>query len=95
MQHQVLADQARRVGEPVGKPCRGRSEQQAGRADPVAGHDHDLGRLEVLAPVGVVVDRAGGHAVLVRGDLAYPAARAQLNAGADGERPVGDVGAGL
>ena len=47
------------------------------------------------APVGVVVDRAGRHAVLVGGDLAHPAARAQLDAGADRQRPVGDVGAGL
>ena len=95
MQHQVLADQPRGVGEPVGKPRRRRIQQQARRADAVAGQDHDLGRLELLAPVGVVVDRAGGHAVLVGGDLAHPAARAQLDAGADSERPVGDVGAGL
>ena len=95
MQHQVLADQAGGVGEPVGKPRRRRVQQQARRADAVAGQDHDLGRLELLAPVGVVVDRAGRHAVLVGGDLAHPAARAQLDAGADRERPVGDVGAGL
>ena len=49
----------------------------------------------MLLAVGVVVDRAGRHAVLVGRDLAHPAARAQLDAGADGERPVGDVGAGL
>ena len=33
--------------------------------------------------------------MLVGGDLAHPAARAQLDAGADRRRPIGDVGAGL
>ena len=95
VQHQVLADQAAGIGQPVGKPRRCRIEQQARRADAVAGHDDHLGRLKSLHPVGVVVDRAGGHAVFVGGDLAHPAARAQFDTGADGMRPVGDVGARL
>ena len=49
----------------------------------------------MLVALGVVIDRAGGHAVLVDGDLAHPAQRAQLDAGADRQRPIGDVGRGL
>jgi hypothetical protein len=83
MEHQVLADQAAGIGQPVGKARRRRIQQQPRRADAVAGDDDDLGRLEVLDPVGVVIDHAGGHAVFVGGDLAHPAARAQFHAGAD------------
>ena len=61
----------------------------------VAGEDDDLGRLELLDAIGVVIDHARRHAVFVGGDLAHPAARAQLDAGADGGGPVGDVGARL
>ena len=95
MEHQVLADQTAGIGQPVGKPRRRRIEQQARRADAVAGQDDHLRRLEPLHPVGVVIDRARGHAVFVGGDFAHPAARAQFDPGADGMRPVGDVGARL
>ena len=95
MKHQVLADQPAGIGQPVGKPPRCRIEQQARRAHPVAGHDDHLGRLEPLHTVGVVIDHAGRHAVLVGGDLPHPAARAQFHPGADRMRPIGDVGARL
>ena len=52
-------------------------------------------RLEPLHPVRVVVDDAGGHALLVGGDLAHAAARAQLHPGAQRMRPIGDVDARL
>src|SRR6266446_9863774 len=47
------------------------------------------------SPPGVVIDNAGGHAVLVDRDFADPAQRAQFDAGADRMRPIGDVGTGL
>src|SRR6185503_5790315 len=63
--------------------------------DAVAGHDHQLGRLEMLGAVAVVIDDAARQPVVAGRDLAHPAARAQLDARPDRQRPVGDVGAGL
>ena len=95
MQHQVPADLAAGIGQPVGKPAGGGVQQQARRADAVAGQDHHFRRLEPFHTIGIVVDRAGGHAVFVGGDLPHPAARAQFHAGANRLRPVGDIDAGL
>ena len=95
VKHQVLADQAARIGDAVGEFRRNRVQHQPRRADAVAGEDHDFGGLKMLPPLGVVIDHAGGHAVLVNGDFADPAHRAQFDAGADRERPIGDVGGGL
>ena len=95
VEHQVLADQPDGIGDAVGEFRRHRIQHQARRADAVAGEDDDFGRLEMLLALGVVIDHAGGHAVLVDRDLANPAARAQLDAGADRMRPIGDVGRGL
>ena len=95
MQHQVPADQTAGIGQPVREPRGRRIQQQARRADAVAGQDDHLRRLKPLHPVGVVIDRARRHAVLVGGDLPHPAARAQFDPGADGMRPIGDVGARL
>ena len=80
---------------PFGKLSRDRVQHQPRRADAVAGDDDDFGRLEMLLAFAVVVDDAGRHAVLVERDLADAAERAQLDAGADRMRPIGDVGRGL
>jgi choline dehydrogenase-like flavoprotein len=48
-----------------------------------------------LEPFYIVIHGARRHAMLIGGDLADSAARAQLYPGADGERPVGNVGACL
>ena len=95
MQHQVLADQAAGIGQSVGKPRRCRVQQKPRRADAVAGDDDHFGWLEPLDPVGIVIDRARGHALRVGGDFPHPAARTQFYPGADGVRPVGDIDAGF
>ncbi len=95
MEHQVLADQAGRIGEPVRETAGDRVQQQPRRADAIAGDDNDLGRLELLDAVLVVVDDARSHAVLVGQDLAHPAMRLDLDARADRVRPIGDVSRGL
>ena len=95
MKHQVLADQAAGIGDTVGEFRRYRVQHQARRADAVAGEDDDFGGLKLLLALGIIIDHAGGHAVCVDRDLANPAHRAQLDAGADRMRPIGDVGAGL
>ena len=92
MQHQILADESGRIGDAVRKLPRDRVQHQARRADAVAGDDHDLGRLEVLLSLAIVVDDARRHAVLVERDLADAAAGAQFDAGAERMRPVGNVG---
>ena len=95
VEHEVLADKAAGIGDAVGK-FRGLGVQQnARRADTVAGHDHDLGRLEHLFVIGVVIDGAGGHALFVDRDFPHPAARPDFDARPDRLRPIGDVGAGL
>ena len=95
MQHQVLADQPGAVGQAVGKARRTRIEQQARGAHAVAREHHHFGALAALHALRVVVDDAGGHVVVIDQNFAYPAAGAQLDAGAPGHRPVGDVGAAL
>ena len=95
VKHQVLADQPRRIGDTVGKFRRHRIQHQPRRADAVAGEDDDFGGLKLLLALGVVIDHAGSHAVFVDRDFTHPAARAQLDAGADRERPIGDVGRGF
>ena len=95
MEHQVLADKPAGIGQPVGEAAGGGVQQQPRRADAVAGEDDDLRRLELLDAVDVVVDHARRHAVFAGGDLAHAAVGPKLDAGADGMRPVGDVGARL
>ena len=95
MEHQVLADQAGRIGQPVREAAGDRVQQQPRRADAVAGDDDDLGRLELLDAVLVVIDDARGHAVLVGQDLAHAAMGLELDAGADRVRPIGNVGRGF
>jgi hypothetical protein len=70
-------------------------KQQPRRPDAVAGHDDDLGRLELCDTVRVVIHRAGRHAVFVGRDLSHPAVRPQLHAGAERLRPIGNVSAGF
>ena len=95
VEHQVAADEAGGVGDAVGE-LRGFAVQHDARgADGVAGHDDDVGADEAFAAVAVVVDDAVGHAVVADRDFAHAGAGAQFHAGADGVRPVGDVGAGL
>ena len=62
VQHEALADEARRVREPVGEPVRGREEQEPGGADAVAGDDDDVRRLELLLALAVDVDGARSRA---------------------------------
>ena len=95
MEHQVLAEQPAGIGQAVGESAGGGVQQQPRCADAVAGDDDDLGRLELLDAVDVVIDHAGRHAVFAGGDLAHAAIGAQFDTGADGVRPVGDVGARL
>ena len=58
VEHQVLANQPGRIRKPVREPARDRVQQQPRRADAVAGDDDDLGRLELLDALLVVVDDA-------------------------------------
>ena len=95
MEHQVLAHQPAGIGQAIGEAPGGGVQQQPRRADAVAGEDDDFRRLELLDAVGVVIDHARRHAVLAGDDLAHAAVGAQLDAGADGMRPIGDVGARL
>src|SRR5205814_10460842 len=57
-------------------------------------HDH-MSALKSLDPLGVVINDAGCHALLVRRDLAHPAMRAQFDAGALRGGPIRDVRARL
>jgi hypothetical protein len=95
VEHEVAADEAARVGEPVRELLRARVQQKPRRADAVARHHHHLGALSVLHPVGVVVDHAVRHAVRANGDLAHPTAGLEADAASHRRGPVGDVGARL
>src|SRR5882757_4481082 len=95
MEHQVLADQSAGIGKPVRKASGGRIQEQPRRADAVTGDHNDFGGLKLLDAILVVIHDAGCHALLIGGDLAHPAMRAKLGAGAQRHRPVGDVGARL
>ena len=95
MEHEVLADLPAAVGEPVRMLLRRRIQQQARRADAVAGQHDDM-RLDLhLITIGIVVDRPRRHAVLTDRDLAHPAMGPQFHASPQRVRPVGDVGAAL
>ena len=83
------------MASPFGKAAGGGVQQQTRRADPVAGEDDDLCRLELLDAVDVIVNHAHRHAVFAGGDLAHAAVGPKLDSGADGMWPVGDVGARL
>src|SRR5438874_6477075 len=54
-----------------------------------------MSALKSLDPLGVVINDAGYHAVLVRRDLAHPAMRAQFDAGALRGGPIRNVRARL
>ena len=95
MEHEVLADEAAAVGEAVRELRRGGVEQDAGGADAVAGEHHHLCALMLFLAVFVVVDHAVRHAVGVDRDLAHPATRPEFHAAAQGDGPIGDVGARL
>ena len=95
MEHQVLAHEPAGIGQPVGEATGGGVQQQPRRADAVAGEDDDLRRLELLDAVDVIINHAGRHAVFAGGDLAHATVGPELDSGADGMRPVGDVGARL
>ena len=56
VEHQILADQPAGIRQPVGKAARCRIQQQPRRTDAVAGDDHDLRCLKLLAAVLVVID---------------------------------------
>ena len=76
MHHESPPDQARGVGEAVGRARVGRQQQEAGGADAVGCAQHDVGSLEVLAPVGVEPRRARATAASV--DLDATHARAPV-----------------
>ena len=96
MQHQVLADQAAGIGQPVGEARRRRIQQQARRADAVAGEDHHLGRLETV-PRRRHRNRSRRRPCRARSSVISRTRQrgAQFHPGADRVRPVGDVGARL
>ncbi len=54
LDHQVLADEAGGIGEPIGKPGAGRIEEEARRLDRVAGDDDILRALEPPASLAAV-----------------------------------------
>ena len=58
MEHQVLAYQSRRIGEAIREAAGNRIQKQPRRANAVAGDDDNLGRLELLDAVLVVIDDA-------------------------------------
>ena len=95
VEHQPLADQAGRVGEPVGEPVRRREEQQTRGSDAVRAEDDDVRFLALLDALTVDVDRAGREALLVRRDLADPRAGHHLRAVLEGLRPHRRVGRAL
>ena len=95
MEHEVLADESAAVRESVGEQVRLRVEQQSGGADAVAREDDDLRGDLPLDTVGIVVDRAAGHAVFAHGDLADAASGPEFHSGANSVRPIGDVSAGF
>ena len=84
-----------RFARPSGNCARARVQQQARRADAVAGDDRPAARAAPGARRRVVVERrrAPGRRRSTR-DLAHAAAGAQLDAEAQRQRPVGHVGAG-
>src|SRR5579871_5961437 len=79
MQHQVFADQSRRIGQTVRKKGRSRVQKQPGCTDAVRSQDHHLRGLEPLDPSGIVIDNAGRHAVFAGGDLAHAATCSQMH----------------
>ena len=95
VEHQVLADEAGRVGDAVGELGRAGVEHQARSADSVAGENHSVRLLLLDVAVGVVVEHAVGESFAVYGDL--PDAAVGLDLRAEGQRlgPVCDVGGSL
>ena len=81
MEHQVAADLARAVGEPVRVGGRARQQEEPGRLDAGGGQDHDVRpRLALPAARVEVGDAARQLAVLRRVDPVDERARAQLRA---------------
>jgi hypothetical protein len=73
MEHQILADQAAGIGKAAGESRGCGIQQNARRADGVAGKDDDFGRLEMLDTIAIVVNDARCHAVFVGRNFAHPA----------------------
>src|SRR5262249_57903319 len=61
----------------------------------VGGGGDEGGGQPLRGPRRVVVDDAVGHPIRTDRNLAHPAPGAELDAVADRDRPLGDVGAGL
>src|ERR1051326_701747 len=78
IEHQVLADEATRIREPIGKPRGLRHQQQPRRFRTVAAHDDGLGPLEHLALLRVEVYGAVRAAAFIRLDLAHLASGANF-----------------
>ena len=72
-----------------------RQQQEAGGADAVGRAQHDVGRLEVLAPVGVEPVRAGARPRRVDLDATHARAGHEPCTRRAGTGPVGDVGRAL
>ena len=95
MEHQVLPDLTRRIGDTVGKTFRLGIQHDPRCADAVARHDHNLGRLKNFAPPAVVVNRARRHAIGADRNLPHAAQSPQFHPGPDRLWPVRDIRAGL
>ena len=95
MEHEVPADQAAPIGQPVGEPRRARVQQEPRRADPVGGQDDRARLLLAQASLAIVVERPVGPPVRAERDLAHAGARLEARAGRERLGPVGDVGARL
>ena len=94
VEHQVPADQAG-IGQAVGEAAGGELSRSAACRRRCRRGSTTCAGWKYSAPVGVVVDAPVAMPCVIGGDLAHPAVRAQLHAGADRGGPVGDVGAGL
>ena len=82
------------LARPFGKAGRGRVEEQAWRAYPVAGEHHHPRRLAVLVATPVVEHDAIRATVCVYGNLPHARMGHEAYSLGEGGRPVGDVGTG-
>ena len=82
--HQVATNLIGAIGEVV------REQEQARRADAVAGHDNDIRRLQILgAGQPVAIERAFRRSGRIALDPFDPRMGAQLDAGTERLRPDG------
>ena len=94
MVHQAFAHQPTAVRQSLREPGRLGIEQQAGRADAVAGHYHHSCPLFLQIALGIIVESAAGPAVPVRKNFPHPAMGFQLRPPAQSLGPIDDVGTG-